>query len=303
MRENLQFVICAPRYRSNSGGAIVTHKLCDILNALGYKSGLWPLWKPRSVIPSSIGEALRTTAYFGSKVIRAGYSRNPLYETPLAKSIDLDKSIVVYPEIVSGNPLRVSRYVRWLLHEPGFHEGTFNHAVGDLYFCYQAAFNKNCDGMTYGGLLTIADTLLDIYCKVNTGERSKVCYMIRKGADRKDLPNLDNLWVVDGYDHHDLASAFNECKICYFYDPYTTYAAYAAACGCIPVIVPMPGVTKKEWVPEEDGSYGLAYGEHDIQYAIETHELLLDKLRAVALRNHESAQSFVAVVKKHFALT
>jgi hypothetical protein len=65
----------------------------------------------------------------------------------------------------------------------------------------------------------------------------------------------------------------------------------------------MPGVSKREWVPEEDGSYGLAYGEDDIQYAIQTRELMLDKLNAVALHNQESAQSFVMAVKKHFALT
>lgn len=226
-----------------------------------------------------------------------------MYKTPLAKSVDLDKSIVVYPEIVSGNPLRAPRYVRWLLHEPGFHEGAFIHATGDLYFCYQEAFNKNCSGMIYGGLLTIADTFLDIYRNVNPGERSKVCYMIRKGIDRKDLPDVSDLWVVDGYSHHELASAFNECRVCYFYDPYTTYAAYAAACGCIPVIVPMPGVSKKEWVPEEDGSYGLAYGDDDIQYAIETRDLMLNKLHAITLHNRESAKNFVTVVKKHFALT
>jgi hypothetical protein len=261
------------------------------------------LWKPRSIIPSSAQEALRTVAYFGSKLVRVGYSRNPTYETPLAKSIDLDKSIVVYPEIVSGNPLRAPRYVRWLLHEPGFHEGTFSHAAGDLYFCYQEAFNKNCPGMVYGGLLTIADTFLDIYRQVNTGERRKVCYMIRKGIDRKDLPDLSKLWVVDGYSHHELASAFNECRVCYFYDPYTTYTAYAAACGCIPVIVPMAGVSKKEWVPEEDRSYGVAYGEDDIQYAIETRELMLNQLHAIAHNNLTSAQCFVTTVTKHFALT
>lgn len=302
MQKDLQFIIYAPRYRSASGGAIVTHKLCDTLNSLGYRASLWPLWKPRSAAPRSTHESWRTLTYLGSRMVRGSYRRNPGYNTPLAKTADIDKSIVVYPEIVSGNPLRAPRYVRWLLHEPGFHEGTFSHAVGDLYFCYQEAFNKNCTDMIYGGPLTIADTFLDIYRDVNPDTREKVCHMVRKGAHREDLPDLSDQWVVDGYSHHDLARAFNQCKICYFYDPYTAYAAYAAACGCVPVIVPLPGVSRQSWVPEESGRYGLAYGESDILHAVETRSLMLDQLRSVAQRNVESAQRFALVVKEHFEL-
>lgn len=237
-----------------------------------------------------------------SRLYRGPYSTNTNYNTPIAQVDDIQDSIVVYPEIVSGNPLRAKRYVRWLLHEPGFHEGKASYAPGDLYFCYQEAFHKNCQNMIEGGPLTIADTLLHIYKQTRIDERTKICYMVRKGKNRPDLPDLHGKWVVDDLDHVELAKAFNECKICYFYDTYTAYAQYAAACGCIPIIVPIPGVTKFQWTPEEVGHLGVAYGEDDIEYAIHTRESLLKLMQEVPARNLEATKRFVEVVKRHFKI-
>jgi len=148
----------------------------------------------------------------------------------------------------------------------------------------------------------IADTLLDIYKQTNTGERTEICYMIRKGKNRPDLPDLHEKRVIDDLDHFELAKIFNECKTCYFYDTYTAYAQYAAACGCIPVVVPIPGVTKTQWIPEEVGRFGIAYGEDDIEYAIRTRVTLLKFMQEVPNRNFEAARHFVETVREHFKL-
>jgi len=111
------FVIYAPRYRSNSGGAIATHKLCDLLNRAGYKASVFPHWMP-SVI-SSRAVTPRSVAWLASRVLRGLYSTNPLYRTPAATAADVAQGVVVYPEIIGGNPLRATKYVRWLLHQPG----------------------------------------------------------------------------------------------------------------------------------------------------------------------------------------
>jgi hypothetical protein len=126
--------------------------------------------------------------------------------------------------------------------------------------------------------------------------------MVRKGRDRADLPDLAGQWVLDGLDHAALAAAFNECRVCYFYDAYTAYSDYAAACGCIPVVVPMPGIAKSAWVPEPGGRPGVAYGDDDIPHALATREGLLDYMRGVEARNLVSVGHFVAVVARHFAL-
>ena len=220
----------------------------------------------------------------------------------MATAADVAGSVVIYPEIIGGNPLRAKRYVRWLLHQPGFHGGRTRYRTGDLYFCYQEAFNRHCEGMIFGGALTVFEVLLDIYQQTNYGPRTRVGYMIRKGRHREDSPDLRGEWVLDGLDHQALARAFNECRICYFYDAYTAYAGYAAACGCIPVIVPMPGVSKEAWVPEEGSRFGLAYGDADIPHALATRAALLENMRRMEHQNEASVRQFVSVVAAHFGL-
>ena len=294
------FVIYAPRYRSNSGGAIATHKLCDLLNRAGYRSSVFPHWMPSFI--SSRAVTPRSVAHLASRMLRRLYTTNAHYQTPLATAADVEQGVVIYPEIIGGNPLGTKRYARWLLHQPGFHGGRSKYRTDDLYFCYQEAFNQHCDGMIFGGTLHVFDVLLDVYRQTNFGPRTRAAYMIRKGRDRKDLPDLRQEWVLDGLDHQALAQAFNECRVCYFYDSYTAYAPYAAACGCIPVIVPVAGVDKKTWVPEAGGPLGVAYGEADIPHALATQEALLDSMRSMELHNQASVRQFVSVVAAHFGL-
>ena len=156
--------------------------------------------------------------------------------------------------------------------------------------------------MIFGGTLTVIDMLLDVYQQTNHGPRTRVAYMIRKGRDRKDLPDLRREWVLDGLDHQALARAFNECRICYFYDQYTAYAAYAAACGCIPVIVPVDGVDKEAWTPEEGGRLGIAYGDADIPHALATRATLLENMLSLGHQSEASVRRFVAVITAHFGL-
>jgi len=276
----------------------VTHKLCDLLNRAGYRSSVFPHWMPSWV--SSRAVTPRSVAYLVARLLRSVYTTNASYRTPLATAADVAEGIVVYPEIIGGNPLRAKKYVRWLLHKPGFHGGRSMYGTDELYFCYQEAFNRDCEGLIFGGLLTVFEVLLDVYKQTNFDPRTRVAYMIRKGRERKDLPNLSREWVLDGLDHQALARAFNECRICYFYDTYTAYAAYAAACGCIPVVVPVSGVSKEAWVPEESGRLGVAYGEADIPHALATRAILLENMRSVAIGNEASVRQFVATVTAHF---
>lgn len=295
-----KFIIYAPRYRNESGGSIVLHKLCDTLNRLGYVAKLWPLWKPRFSLRTPISSLPNGTAYYGSRMYRGPYIVNDHYDTPIAKASDIEDSVVVYPEIVSGNPLGAHRYVRWFLHKPGFHEGKFKYTAGDLCFSYQDAFNSLTSDVKYGGTLTVTETFSGIYQLVNDGERTAICHMVRKGKIRTDLPDLSEQWVVDGHTHEELAKIFNECKICFIYDLYTMYSAYAALCGCVPVIVPVPGMTKTQWVPEDCKRFGLAYGNEDIPHAVATRGLLLEGLHQAEQQGINSVEHFVSVVDQHF---
>lgn len=296
----MNFIVYSPRYDENSGGAIVLHKLCHLLNCIGHNAMLWPIGIPIKVNGKETDFLRQAILYYGTLFCRKPFFMHSGYITPLASKQDINDSIVIYPEVIDDNPLGARRYVRWFLHRPGFHKKKYHYNSGDLYFFYQKAFDHCINNMVCGGQLFVIEYFSDVYVNRNSAKREKVCYMIRKGTNRKDLPNLKNLWVVDNLTHTEMAMAFNNCSYCYFYDTHTLYSTYSAMCGCIPIIVPEKGVSKTEWVSEKKYHYGIAYGEEDINNARNTYPLLIDRIKSDEKNSLDSVKYFADFVSRYF---
>lgn|GEM_PF-2794033 len=93
-----RFVVAAPDYTEGHGGVVAMHRLCDRLNAIGCEAFIEPL-----------GDATGVT--------------RPGWQTPLWRGRSLESAVMIYPEIVTGNPLGASRVVRWLLNRPAWFTG------------------------------------------------------------------------------------------------------------------------------------------------------------------------------------
>lgn len=79
------------------------------------------------------------------RVLFREFKTNPSFVTPVLKCLNKNKLsdyYVIYPEIVSGTPLRSKMVIRWFLHHPGFHTGKVSYNSGELYFTY-GNFGKN----------------------------------------------------------------------------------------------------------------------------------------------------------------
>jgi hypothetical protein len=96
-----QVVIDAPDYNAMSSGVRCLHLLCDRLNRLGVSSAVTARVTSRGATSPGI-DAPRV-------------HRQTLAAFPAL----LDRSIVIYPEIIAGNPLRARNVVRYLLNKPG----------------------------------------------------------------------------------------------------------------------------------------------------------------------------------------
>ncbi|MBN2318262.1 MAG: hypothetical protein JXR49_04260 [Acidobacteria bacterium] len=188
----------------------------------------------------------------------------------------MKNAVAVYPEIVNGNPLKAKHVVRWFLHKPGFHTGIINYGEKELYFYYQDIFNTEEVAGDTNSKLYFNVYLDNVFRQTNFGDRDGICFIVRKGKNRKIRHDLSKGVVIDSLANHEIASIFNKVQYCISYDPYTFYVRYAAICGCIPVVIPEDGVDKKSWQPVEELTYGIAYGEEDIQSAIDTRNLLID---------------------------
>jgi hypothetical protein len=270
------FIIYTYRYDETSGGALLLHYLCHYLNEAGYKASVWHTSKPLYSMAQFHKRLWYDTKFFvyGKLKIKSVTNRNLL--TPQARDSDIGNAIVVYPEVVDGNPLGAQRVVRWFLNKPGFFTGKINYGDNELHFYYQDVFNTEEVRRDTNSKFYFNVYLDQVFRQTNFGERNGTCFILRKGKDRVIHHDLSKGIVVDSLSNRDIASVFNRVQYCISYDPYTFYLQYAAICGCIPIVVPEEGVDKKSWQPMEELAYGIAYGEGDIPYAVDTRARLID---------------------------
>ena len=253
----MKFVIVSPR--QSAGGPIVLHALCKYLIELGYDSKIfysevweykqknkyryWCKWFRRTVRDAFKCFRARVLKQKSSKL--NGYIDESVRGCPrkYLPFVD-DDTIVVYPEIMYGNPLNAKKVVRWFLYHNRFDDSAYGEK--DLFICYREVFNDwrlNPKGL----MLRTPYYDLEKYRQYNFGDRKGICYIIRKGSKRSDLPEKFDGIVIDKLLEEEKVKVFNECEYCVSYDTQTAYSKIAALCGCVSVVVPELGKTKSDY--------------------------------------------------------
>lgn len=106
------FLIWAFPYTHRSSGIRALYRLCHHLNGRGFPAAL----------VTDPGEPLPSWNCFLRPVDHA--------------VADVPRAIVVYPEVVSGNPLQADKVVRWVLNSPGLIGGDPVYPEPELVFVY-----------------------------------------------------------------------------------------------------------------------------------------------------------------------
>jgi hypothetical protein len=314
--EKNKIIIVSPPYSAQSGGTTVLYYLCKLLNEQGHEAKIFVFFGQS---PLGFLFFLRKSRYylrrfgvaildfFTSKekllkeekwsVYRCSPFNNPEIIFPRLKN----NTIVVYPEIVNGNPLKASNVVRWLLYKPGAHTGKVNYGKNDLFFSFQEIFNDDCLNPNKN-MLQLIYLKRTIYKQQNYGLRYGNCYIIRKGKNRNDLPAVFDGPVIDNLSDREIAKIFNQCKYCISYDQYTLYSNYAAMCGCISVVMPMLGVEKEQWQPNSELRHGIAYGLDlkEVQLAQKTRADMDKYFQKLEAENIEQVKHFVSLCINYF---
>ena len=301
----MKFIIFSPSYDENSGGIIVLHKLCHNLNLLGYDAYIFPLFDNKLYLTSF---KYRLKKFILNKVLKRKFILNNSLNTTLFKGIVSEQDIVIYPEIVFGNPLKAKNVIRWLLHKPGFHSGDIFYNKGELYYKFS---NGLVDDFNFYGsklsdnIFNIVHIPYDIYNLEGVSKnRELVAYSIRKSKRDKYDKHPENAICIDGLSHNEIASIFKKAKIFISYDPYTGYSSFAALCGCLSIVVPEDGVTIEEWYPDEEKRYGIAYGFSDSQLesATKTQNLKIEYYKNIDNNGLTATKLFVEESKDFFKL-
>ncbi len=303
-----RYIIFAPSYSEISGGSIVLHKLCALLNDLGYESYLYPLFNTFEL--NNVNSIYTCFRYIKSKLLFSlkKYEINMNFNTPIFKggmSFITDDDIVIYPEITFGNPLQAKNVVRWLLHQPGFHTGNIYYGKGELYF----KFNSAIDDFNYPNSITSEINLkiihypLEHYNMENTSFlREGTAYCLRKGKHKKNQHDLEDSILIDDKSHKEVSKIFKKIDTFISYDTYTAYSIFAVLCGCKSIVVPDDNITKEEWYPNDNDRNGIAYGfnNKEIEHATNTAKLVQSHIIEEEKKNINNIENFIIEVEQYF---
>jgi hypothetical protein len=285
---NKSYVICTPPYDVNSGGRIVLHYLCHLLNQIGETAYVYyshGQWKRR---PKKWKKSLRYNN-FNNKLFHGNFTNE----------------VVVYSCKVPGNMYDANYSVRYLLSKPRQGHHGDNYGKNDLIVGYREAFTTKEFPITDENCISIEYTMDDVYYQTNFGERTKTCYMIRKANKRywpqKQLDgHAKDSICIDQKSHQEIAKIFNECDKFICYDTDTYFSEFAVRCGCTSIVIPNEGVSKKEWRPNVKQTYGIAYGLNDIEYAEQTKYKFLEYQKEIEQNNIDAVKKFVKLCENHF---
>jgi hypothetical protein len=287
-----RYVVHAPSFSATSGGTLVMHWLARILHEMGERVVISPM----QFFPQN-GLSLRLKVMISP----------PPFEQEPGSPVEVSRmwfakrdDIVIYPEIAPGNPLRARNVAWWLLNRPSLHNFVVRPGKRDLFFTYDA----RCDEPALTGgqaphlfLFKMNQT----YRQTNFGPRHGSCYLLRKGRAKPIVHDLTDSLQIDELPHDEVVRIFNERETFYCYDELSSYAQYAAVCGCTCIVIPGLFADREEYVANYPLSrYGVAYGEGDVAHALATKDRVAEYLLQCERDGLDTVRAFVERTKRHF---
>lgn len=310
------------RPHSVSGGALVLAALCRLLRERGIdarlfdihveptrRTKLWKFWY------SWIKHVLRFLIYplwcrfinnpnSPRYKIYQIFSREPIEGVKLQWNpfFSRKNTVVLYPEKVYGNFLKARHVVRWLLYYNPYPNDEKAYGKDDLVIAFRSIFNdKKLNPKGYQ--LQISWFNNQLYKQYNYGKREGNCYIIRKGANRNDLPTHFDGPVIDSLSEEEKVQVLNKCAYCYSYDLQTFYSAIAAVCGCLSIVVLEPGKRKEDYysISELEAVKGIALGDspEERRNALATRSKLLESLNFTG-GNRQELDTFLTLLQTKF---
>jgi hypothetical protein len=219
-------VIYTPPFDITCGGIVVMHYLAQLINELHYLT------------------------FYAKLFMLNNLKYDNVFCNEFATMDDInDNTIVIYPEIISGNPLGAKNVVRWILLELGIEmpiDHYKNWGSNDLVYHWETTGSNKHDFKQ----LT-CPFFNNIFKRNSSIDKTETCYLIKKGPlihkngihymHPSDSINIENLSLAE------ISDVFNKCKYFYAYDPNTAYILYAAVCGCIPIIHEIEGINEEDY--------------------------------------------------------
>jgi hypothetical protein len=224
----------------------------------------------------------------------------------LWRHFDKKRTVVIYAEVVRGNPLNATHVVRWIMNTPGVCGGDGIYDLRDHIFQYHPWYPVN-EKYKVRGLLTAIDLdhQLKTYQNKNLPERKGGAYLVRKGRDKKhnqhpaDFVHADPL--LEKMNDEETALFFNSIETLISYDDMTWISVQAAFCGCKSIIIPGEGNRSLENLKIVNRIKGVAYGFDDEEWVQGTAHLLRPQFEAINAENLSTIRGFYDYCEKNIS--
>lgn len=220
-----KFLIVAPAYTDKSFGIMVLHELCDSLNKRGYQTALY------FIAPSGF-MITHQPQYYAPHL---GWYR--LSGEAEAQQF-IDEGVVIYPEVIKGNPLHAKQVVRYVLNAEGAITG---HSMQMADTDFVLAFSEEFHSAPHAVLKKI--TLESQFNEVDTLpalERPLDLTYIGKGHGYQDcsvLPGSLEITRTWPQTKRELALLFKKTRYLYTWDIRSKTVLDAVMCGVIPIFM------------------------------------------------------------------
>lgn len=225
----MKFIIVAPHYTDKSSGVAILHELCDSLNKIGHLASIIFI---RNTKDSTDLTNSNDASFYGPNL-----QWHQLNNDTECHEFIRD-GIIIYPEIISGNPLGGKRVVRYLLNREGFiGKNKIEASENDFILSFSKIFHDNPHAYLmkppFNPVFNTEDSVAAL-------DRTLDLTYVGKGRSYNDcfvVPNTLEVTRQWPSKKPELALLFKNCRFFYTWDTISQTNIDALFCGAIPVIL------------------------------------------------------------------
>jgi hypothetical protein len=273
-------LVAAPAYDGRFAGVRVLHELCNGLNAIGVTAYIvfyeFQVDSPPRFFFSA-SEALYAPEH--GQILRPHFE----FGSDLANTL-IQESIVIYPEVIRGNPISATNVVRYVLKAEEANKYPMFHDENDFIMVYDRSFMNDVDFVfpIYFTDYFKPESLFNDLETVTFAQRKLDVTYYGKGPTYAPCYKLPKTLAVDRYwpdDKEGLALVLKNTRFFYTWDPMTHTNFEALLCGAIPVFLRFFPMSEKMLSTEagilpcgqvaraEDGSASFNFNFDDFEMA------------------------------------
>lgn len=184
-----------------------------------------------------VSNGVRTLYYLSKELRNRGYDAQMLsygyensdYEFVNEITTDIrNKAIVIYPEVIEGNPLKAKNIVRYVLFYPGENGGKKQYHNSELIFSYSKDFYDT------DNILVVPYMDTNIFFD-DSSPKNQDCYFVHKGGKWKNVPELEYATEINmeyPKTREELGQLLRRTRTLYSYDSCSAILDEALLCGC-----------------------------------------------------------------------